>query len=119
MSYNTIRLILTLSILLFILIIWLKKLFYSFMKKRLALRQYYAIIEGYNSLMEVRKLYYDSRFIEDPNQRELCKHICEDIYNTYLEILENPKSYNFIYLLPQEMKEEIEEILNSPRYKLY
>lgn len=80
---------------------------------------YWSIKDAYDNMLYARRSYYEARFIEEKNAQEIQKRSAQKLYYDSISILDNAELKNKVEELPDELKEEVLEILSTPHYKLF
>lgn len=91
----------------------------EYLQKKRAYQAYELIKLSYELLMDLRRSYYQTRFITDSVEREKKQAYYTNAYKECLKVLNNPDIKEHILYLPDKKRREIEEILASPRYELF
>ena len=74
---------------------------------------------SYDILMLCRKRYYETKYIENSEERVAKQEKLKAIYEEKLELLSNPDYVSDKEFLTDEERAELEEILSRPRYGLF
>lgn len=80
---------------------------------------YYAIIDAHENMMYARQIYYQARFIEDEANRKDLQNSSRDLYVSCVSLLDSEFIAEQVNNMPEAMKKECLEMINSPRYELF
>lgn len=91
----------------------------SVLKRFTVISAYDAINKAYESMMKARQLYYKANFIEDEQKRTELQTSLKNVYDTCISILDDKNIAEQVSKMPEAMREECLEMINSPRYGLF
>lgn len=78
---------------------------------------YWPVKHAYEDMFNARKLYYEARFIKNKDEQKFIRKKAEDLYYSSIEILDDEYYRSEAKELPEELKNEVYEMLNT-RYNL-
>lgn len=95
-------------------------LYNKYLNKKNAKLKYESAKIYYEHLMLVRRLYHESKFIDNELEKNRIQAKCISDYNEDIEFLESLSDPNaeFRKFLTEKQTKDLEETLSLPRYKL-
>lgn len=82
-------------------------------------KTYTHVLKAYNDMQVARKAFYRTRFEKDEARKQSIQRKARIIYDASVEYLDSPSTLEEVNKLPDDLKEEALNIINSPRYGLF